>query len=859
MKVFALVLGVSLSLAFLTFIPDAFGKEIILEKTLEINIILIGDEWTSSEMDVIERNLPSSFDPSIILTGDKLGIRYNYEYSFFSQGPEKASAGLFSFMKSKAVDHSVYGDGLFDSPIWQEWWIKVKHPEWIEKDSSGEFLRYKIPYKINDAEEVEKYIYDRFIANNSDLNKPNSVNLVFLKGDLSQLDYLHNYYLAQRDKSSNEVHNAMGMMGYGGNYNLYFFDLYAVPWVNIDLEQGKWIIPPYMTTLHDCTASTCLSTIIAFHTNSALSQIVTPDYTYPVDYKSNYIVDVVLYSKPGSSFGLTPQTAEKFFNKAEIKSELENLFPYANWDIKLSLEKRDTRGLTYDFKKQLESARHFVIPNLFGEEKAIQLLNSDKLQPYLRSWAYERTGSGNIEQITGSASSWVIPVLIVVSSSIQDVYLDGYGVTGFAPPHLKNPDQPCCALGVTDEKDLWEDKVGVSDLVLHEVGHVLGLTHPFQKWNAFGVEENYYFNWYASPMTYSGAPKGCGLLYDLLYSDTCGIASASYTEFERQHIADAIFVSLIKTAASNLEYYSNEDPPTEESRTMVKNITLNLEKAIERFQLGDTLSNEGAIKYAILATKGTQGVLEVEDKKEIMVDDKELVFVDGNCMDTNDILYSEEKYFHTIDFADGSSIVFDLGFGKISKITIDCSIPSLIFETSGSTGFQNEISLPIKLFGGYLSIEVDGEKVDYHEKTKDYQRKAITVFDHGQTYEFSKLLIPSSLLKTEQHEKEEQSSSSPSITGQSEEKERIPKWIKNNAEWWSEGQIGDSDFVGGIQYLIKENIISIPDLPQSDSSTQETIPEWIKTVAGYWADDMISEEDFIMSIQYLVENGIIKV
>ena len=33
----------------------------------------------------------------------------------------------------------------------------------------------------------------------------------------------------------------------------------------------------------------------------------------------------------------------------------------------------------------------------------------------------------------------------------------------------------------------------------------------------------------------------------------------------------------------------------------------------------------------------------------------------------------------------------------------------------------------------------------------------------------------------------------------------IPKWIKNNAAWWSEQQIGDSDFVSGIEYLIKNS------------------------------------------------------
>jgi hypothetical protein len=37
----------------------------------------------------------------------------------------------------------------------------------------------------------------------------------------------------------------------------------------------------------------------------------------------------------------------------------------------------------------------------------------------------------------------------------------------------------------------------------------------------------------------------------------------------------------------------------------------------------------------------------------------------------------------------------------------------------------------------------------------------------------------------------------------------IPSWIKNNAKWWSDGAIGDSDFVSGIQYLIRNGIMHI--------------------------------------------------
>ena len=43
----------------------------------------------------------------------------------------------------------------------------------------------------------------------------------------------------------------------------------------------------------------------------------------------------------------------------------------------------------------------------------------------------------------------------------------------------------------------------------------------------------------------------------------------------------------------------------------------------------------------------------------------------------------------------------------------------------------------------------------------------------------------------------------------SSESTSIPAWIKNNAGWWADGQIPDSAFVQGIQFLIKEGIIVI--------------------------------------------------
>jgi hypothetical protein len=33
--------------------------------------------------------------------------------------------------------------------------------------------------------------------------------------------------------------------------------------------------------------------------------------------------------------------------------------------------------------------------------------------------------------------------------------------------------------------------------------------------------------------------------------------------------------------------------------------------------------------------------------------------------------------------------------------------------------------------------------------------------------------------------------------------------VKNNAKWWSDGEIDDNTFASGIQFLVKEGIISV--------------------------------------------------
>ncbi len=50
---------------------------------------------------------------------------------------------------------------------------------------------------------------------------------------------------------------------------------------------------------------------------------------------------------------------------------------------------------------------------------------------------------------------------------------------------------------------------------------------------------------------------------------------------------------------------------------------------------------------------------------------------------------------------------------------------------------------------------------------------------------------------------------SPTTQGSGTGYSEIPSWIKNNAKWWADGSIDESSFISGIEYLVKEGIITI--------------------------------------------------
>ena len=196
---------------------------------------------------------------------------------------------------------------------------------------------------------------------------------------------------------------------------------------------------------------------------------------------------------------------------------------------------------------------------------------------------------------------------------------------------------------------------------------------------------------------------------------------------------------------------------------------------------------------------------------------------------------------------DSHDINYDISNANIESIFLDPDFFELIITMTTQDDGTVEITIPRSLLDAKFELSddmfyvlVDGFETDYVESESDSNSRTLIIpfFSGDSIIE----IIGTNALN-------------PFISNADI---KIPDWIKNNAGWWSSDLIEDNEFVSGIQYLIKEGIMTIPQT-QSGQPTNQDIPSWIKNNAGWWADGLIEDNEFVSGIQYLITNGIMHV
>ncbi len=536
-------------------------REIIINTKMPINLVMIGDTWSDQDKVNITDKLLKTYSPPILSENRTAGVTYNYKYNFDSVSQETADK-LFKFINSTAVENPM------PPPIKQ--WINSKQPEFWGPD----FVKIpKMKYKLIDANQVDDWLF-------RNLELQAGYTIYFLKPSGNQTNYFHTYGIVTQDPDTKANFVEEGMMGFGGKHRFYFIDLRAGPWYYpyLPVSQDQ-VFAQFHKNLYEVKTDEDYYAFIANYVNDAITLLFTPSYLYSPIYRSNFMANVFLVDMTsGRTFR---DISGNFIDRSTITNALTQLVPYAKWSI-------DITGQTFDVlprelqRSILKSLSFRQVPS-----GSLILVKSSDLILELNKWVASNLSQEQRRLAQEEAATTVfVPAVVFVFDT--SAYVDQIPVIGTAVSDPNDQTVPCCAVVAVDKHALSDLNSGLSALVIHEMGHVLGLRHPHDGYDPTkGEFEDWFFDWSYTPMSYSSPTGlGCGLL-----STPCGLVIPEFGQFNHDALDRGLVLNLLNQAQLNVynSTISLEKKGYRESNlpgnitSMLSSIDLDVQKSIERF------------------------------------------------------------------------------------------------------------------------------------------------------------------------------------------------------------------------------------------------------------------------------------
>ena len=86
---------------------------------------------------------------------------------------------------------------------------------------------------------------------------------------------------------------------------------------------------------------------------------------------------------------------------------------------------------------------------------------------------------------------------------------------------------------------------------------------------------------------------------------------------------------------------------------------------------------------------------------------------------------------------------------------------------------------------------------------------------------------------------------------------QIPSWLKQITQFWTSGNISDTEYFQTLNFLLDEQIIHIPHTKTHKDNEDSKIPIWIKSNAEKWTKGEISDDEFSIGIQWMLDRKMI--
>ena len=283
--------------------------------------------------------------------------------------------------------------------------------------------------------------------------------------------------------------NRRYMTGWGGHSRLFYADLSAGP------EQTAEQLPIQLASaFNSVDLSTAygkfwLNQFLADYVSGAVPNLFAPDFVYPINYASSYKVKVVIFDNRTDT---TDPPITKTFDQEVAVKQWQALVPWAN----VTAETKYAHISDYPELQQIIVKSKS--PVTYGSPPGSPAVDARPVYDWLNA-----NGQGHIKdfmQVKRDTTEYDIPVFAFAFAgdyefgftfkdmigkeadfdrtiwgvSLYDLVLISHSTNDFKRGDSTNPAQPGKGFGFTNT-------------VIHEVGHMLGLMHPF----SFDPTENF--------------------------------------------------------------------------------------------------------------------------------------------------------------------------------------------------------------------------------------------------------------------------------------------------------------------------------------------------------------------------------
>jgi len=299
----------------------------------------------------------------------------------------------------------------------------------------------------------------------------------------------HFYNKTYADSDLRVQLNRRYMTGWGGHSRLFYADLSAGP------EQTAEQLPIQLAYAYNSVDFTTaygkswLNQFLADYMSGAVYNIFAPDFVYPINYASSYKIKVVIFDNRTDT--TDPPITKTFDQEAAVK-EWQTLVPWAS----VTAETKYARVSDYPELQQI--ILNSRTPVKYGSPPESPAVDARPVYDW-----FNAQGQGHIKdfmQVTRDTTEYDIPVFCFAFSgkyefgftfkdmivkeadfdrtiwgvSLYDLVLISHSTYDFKRGDFTDPLQPGKGFGFTNT-------------VIHEVGHMLGLMHPF----SFDPTENF--------------------------------------------------------------------------------------------------------------------------------------------------------------------------------------------------------------------------------------------------------------------------------------------------------------------------------------------------------------------------------